>query len=414
MELPFLQELREVTARVRAGETLSLEELGRLKAENRRRAEEAEREDREICDSLPTWINTTNSTVCNLKCGFCPQAYGKGVDWKMPEPIYQRVIEELYPATEIVQLSAYGEPMMTPKIHDKIADMERFGIKLEMVSNLTLMKGDKLVERMARVMGLLTVSMDGATKQTYDGLRVGADFDQVMANIRNYNHFRHQLPEADRAPLHFQFILMKRTASELSDFMRLAQDLDAQHVTISHLVLMEKDFEDEMMGNDRSSKLEANEAISRARQTAEELDLSVNLPPLFEVDEPEASTEPSASASPGSEGPPRTPEIRCWFLWQRLYVGTFGDVVPCCLAGIHANGSVKEESDFFTEWNSDMYRMMRRQVHSKHPYGPCRTCYLINRSSDTGDFDPAEKGGPAGEQDQADVSSTESGPGEVR
>jgi sulfatase maturation enzyme AslB (radical SAM superfamily) len=94
--MSFLDHLAGVTARLRRGETLPLDELYELKRENRRRAEEAEREDRAVCDSLPTWINTTNSTVCNLKCVFCNQAYGKGVDVKMEEQVYRRVVEELY------------------------------------------------------------------------------------------------------------------------------------------------------------------------------------------------------------------------------------------------------------------------------------------------------------------------------
>jgi hypothetical protein len=60
--------------------------------------------------------------------------------------------------------------------------------------------------------------------------------------------------------------------------------------------------------------------------------------------------------------------------------------VPCCLSGIHANGNVKD-SDFRAEWNNKMYRMMRRRVHAENPYGPCKDCYLVHRSSETGSFD---------------------------
>jgi hypothetical protein len=52
--MPFLDRLREVTARVRRGEIPPADELAALKAENRRRAEEAEARDAETCDSLPT------------------------------------------------------------------------------------------------------------------------------------------------------------------------------------------------------------------------------------------------------------------------------------------------------------------------------------------------------------------------
>jgi len=381
----FLDRLRAVTARVRAGAIPPVDELRALKAENRKRAEEAERRDAEVCDSLPTWLNTTNSTVCNLRCPFCPQALGKTPDWRMEEPIYRQVLEELYPAAEIVQLSAIGEPMMTPHLPEKLADMERFGVKLEMVTNATLMKGDPLLARMARIMGLLTVSIDGATKATYDALRVGADFDEVLANLRAYNRHRHALPKERQAPLHFNTILMKRTLAELPDFLKLAKDLDAQHVTVMHMVHMpntEESMRDEMLGGSREWKQRTNDVLAKAGEVARQLQLSVNLPPAFSL---------ANGAGPAGRKPD---PIRCWFLWQRMYVGPFGDVVPCCLSGIHANGNVKE-SDFFTQWNSPLYREMRRRVHSPDPYGPCKDCYLVNRSPDTGAFDQATKAADA-------------------
>src|SRR5262249_32318903 len=157
---------------------------------NRRRAEEAEARDAETCDSLPTWINTTNSTVCNLSCDFCPQASGKGLDVRMDERVYRRVLEELYPAAQTVQLSAYGEPMMTPALPETLAERERLGVKLERVPNATLMRGDALLPRRAGIMGLLTVSIEGATAKTYAAVRVGGRFDGVVANVRPYTRHR--------------------------------------------------------------------------------------------------------------------------------------------------------------------------------------------------------------------------------
>jgi MoaA/NifB/PqqE/SkfB family radical SAM enzyme len=274
--------------------------------------------------------------------------------------------------------------MMTPALPEKFADMERFGVRLEMVTNATLMKGDALVARMARIMGLLTVSIDGATAKTYDALRIGGSFDEVVGNVRAFNRHRHALPKEQRAPLHFNTILMKRTLAELPDFLKLAKDLDAQHVTVMHLVLMEPWARDEMLDGSREWKERTNEVLARAAETAKSLDLSVNLPPTFMLSRPENR----AGAGPGGKAPKPEP-VRCWFLWQRMYVGPAGEVVPCCLAGIHKNGDVAS-SDFFTEWNGPLYREMRRRVHSTDPYPPCATCYLVHRNTDSGDFDKSD------------------------
>ena len=70
-----------------------------------------------------------------------------------------------------------------------------------------------------------------------------------------------------------------------------------------------------------------------------------------------------------------------------MYVGPFGQVIPCCLSGIHANDNVTKDTTFAEAWNNQLYREMRRRVHGDDPYGPCKTCYLVNRSHETGEFD---------------------------
>jgi len=376
--MSFLEQLAEITARVRRGETLPQDELAALKLENRRRADEAEAREDHFCDYLPPWINTSNTTICNLECIFCDQAYGKTVKLRMKNDVYQSVVEELYPAAQTVQLSAYGEPMMTPNIARTIEDMERFGVKLEMVTNATLMKGEELVARIARTAGYIRVSIDGATPETYNNLRVGADFDQVIGNIRLYNRFRHELPEAQRAPLGFHYILMKRTLDELIPFLELCADLDAQHVIVSHLVVFEDVMREEMIGSDPSWHSRANDVLEQASARAQELGLQVQLPPPFQVAD---LIVPQA---------PKPEPIPCWFLWQRVYVTPHGDIVPCCLSGMHNTGSLKNSS-FAAEWNSPLYQDMRRKVNTDDPYAPCKTCYLVNRSPDTGQFDHADE-----------------------
>jgi MoaA/NifB/PqqE/SkfB family radical SAM enzyme len=143
-----------------------------------------------------------------------------------------------------------------------------------------------------------------------------------------------------------------------------------------HMVLLEPPMRDEMLNGSRDWKARTNEVLARATETARSLQLSVNLPPPFVLD--------GAGGKPEKAAP-----IRCWFLWQRMYVGPFGEVVPCCLAGIHKNGDVAQ-SDFFSEWNSPLYREMRRRVHSDDPYAPCADCYLVHRNTDTGDFEKLE------------------------
>jgi radical SAM protein with 4Fe4S-binding SPASM domain len=274
-----------------------------------------------------------------------------------------------------VQLSAYGEPMMTPHIQGKFDDMQRFGVKCEMMTNATLMKGDALLERMSHIMGNLRVSIDGATAATYNRLRVLGDFNEVFANIRRYNHFRHLRPRAEQAPLHFSYILMRSTLDELPDFVRLVQRPRHGH----RLGLAPG----AVRGVDgvRAALRRPGLAQAHQRRAAAHRGGGARGRP-----EGRAAGALRRGGPPGPGAAPLPSPIRCYFLWQRMYVGPFGDVVPCCLAGIHANGNVRG-STFAEQWNNQLYQDMRRRVHSDNPHKPCATCYLVHRAPESAVFD---------------------------
>ncbi len=85
--------------------------------------------------------------------------------------------------------------------------------------------------------------------------------------------------------------------------------------------------------------------------------------------------------SPSGARPCGPPPIKCWFLWKRVYVSPFGEIVPCCLAGVPNFGSMMD-TPFRDIWNGPTYRTYREKVFTDDPFGPCKTCYLIYQSPD--------------------------------
>ena len=61
---------------------------------------------------------------------------------------------------------------------------------------------------------------------------------------------------------------------------------------------------------------------------------------------------------------------------RAFLIGTKGEVVPCCLAGVPFFGNLLEQP-FHEIWNGDTYQTYRRHVFTDSPHGPCRNCYLI-------------------------------------
>ncbi len=368
---------------------------------------------------MPSWINLTGTTVCNLKCFMCNQFLDPdSPKWIMQDAVYDRVVRELYPFAKTVQFSAFGEPLMTPGMEQKLDDLERTNTKLEMVSNATLMmKESRFREKLLKTLELVTFSMDGATRETYNSVRTGAEFDEVLDNITRFAQARMEMPVEQRPGMNFNYIMMKRTVTEGPRFVKLVKSLGGDHIVFNHLVAFHPSLKDESL---TEHKAFANEHMDATRQAAAELGVSIALPDNFHLDpdeEREAAgvrsggvnfsasvAETELAPAPGGAGPaaleegilergadasrdgtpakkpkrksPGMPTVKCWFLWNRVYIGTAGEVVPCCVAGMPFFGNMMEQS-FRDIWNGETYQTYRKHVFTETPHGGCRNCYLI-------------------------------------
>ncbi len=376
-----------------------------FKAANARLAAADEAACTPFARAMPTWINLTSTTACNLKCFMCNQFLDPDSPKVMlDEDVYQKVVRELYPYARTMQLSAFGEPLMTPKMDQKLDDLERHGMKLEMVSNGTLMmKESKFREQLLRTLELVTFSMDGATRATYNSVRTGAEFDEVFANISRFAERRLEMPAAKRPLMNFNYILMRRTVAEAPKFVEMVHRWGGDQIVFNHLVTFHPSLKGESLNYCRAY---ANEWQDRTREVAAALGVKISIPPNFaDLATPSDAPAPAAATTPAPAGeaaavapgkaknrPCGPPPVKCWFLWQRVYIAPFGDVVPCCLAGMPAFGNMAKTS-FFDVWNGDTYQSYRKHVFTDKPLGKCKSCYLIWPNAELAGTDGFEYGG---------------------
>src|SRR5437588_2747465 len=133
---------------------------------------------------LPTYIQLEPVGQCNLRCQMCPIQFRQdgppnGPPAFMKFDDFTRMIDEL-PTLQELHLQGLGEPMMHPRFFDMVAHAARKGVRVTTNSNLTLLNPER-AERCASC-GLeeLHVSIDGATPETYERIRVRSHWDKVM------------------------------------------------------------------------------------------------------------------------------------------------------------------------------------------------------------------------------------------
>jgi len=94
---------------------------------------------------------------------------------------------------ERVTLSRDGEPLMDRKIHEKIRKLKDVGIKYTTFStNASMLPEKRAIELIESGLDDIRFSIDGVTKETFEKIRRGLDYDQVLDNCLRFIDLRNQ------------------------------------------------------------------------------------------------------------------------------------------------------------------------------------------------------------------------------
>jgi radical SAM protein with 4Fe4S-binding SPASM domain len=147
----------------------------------------------------PLAVDVELAKSCNFRCTFCQQSTG----WWNKEKV--TVEESLMPwetftktVDQAVKLGVYsmkvnwrGEPMMNPNLGSYIRYMKSVGIhEVQMNTNASYITEENSKELIESGLDRIIFSCDGISRETYNKLRVGGDFNKFMENLRIFNDVR--------------------------------------------------------------------------------------------------------------------------------------------------------------------------------------------------------------------------------
>jgi MoaA/NifB/PqqE/SkfB family radical SAM enzyme len=372
----------------------------------------------------PDRVTIETTRYCNLTCRMClPFLEGITVTGPHVElEKFRRWAEQLFPFVKRFQPSVSGEPLMTKNLPEMIRLARRFGVKLELVTNATLLNArmqDLLLGCTSRVI----FSFDGADKETFEHIRRDAVFEHVVENIKSFANKAKALPAADRPLLGFNVTIMRRNVRQLPAIVRLAKDLGMEFVTASHVFPASAEIRAESLVHDQElARASIDEAVEAAKQAGlylkvlaldqcvaanalahgqartaadadgvvaglEEREIGTVRPDPVALTrhEPEVAARRedawTTNAYPRPQPSSRFPKLHepiwvCEFLWSMSYVQLEGGVRPCCMPGPPELGSLEKQT-FAEIWNGDAYREMRQRLVVRDPIAVCRGCQHI-------------------------------------
>ena len=183
----------------------------------------------ETVTDFPIQLDFELNYSCNFSCPMCTWSAETtsniGRDTWFPFEVWKELIDEAVPkGLKSIRLNQMNEPMIRQDIVKFVEYARNAGIlDIYFSSN-----GSLLSEKMSRGLieaGLmrLQISLDAATKETYDKIRIGGDYHKIIRNIDRFLEIREEM--GTRLPLlRVNFVRVPENIHELDMFTEMWKD----------------------------------------------------------------------------------------------------------------------------------------------------------------------------------------------
>lgn len=125
------------------------------------------------------------NNTCNLDCLMCRTSLATRQKGRMKQDVLRRVLDMVDGHNAIgVELHTIGDPLVNPDLDKVLADLRQKRLTTALTTNGQLLHKQWRVLREYRdVCRGLTFSIDGATPETYERIRVGATWERLLENL---------------------------------------------------------------------------------------------------------------------------------------------------------------------------------------------------------------------------------------
>ncbi|MFH1790720.1 MAG: radical SAM/SPASM domain-containing protein [Candidatus Omnitrophota bacterium] len=155
---------------------------------------------------------------CNARCIMCPRDKMKRPQGVLDMALYKRVLDEAceYGATQ-VSLENYGESFLDPFIFERAEYAKSKGMKVFTITNGSIMDAESAA-KMAGLFDKIRVSMYAVTKETYESIHKGLDFETVRGNVETLLTTRRAVKSGLRIEMYF--LLLDENRHEMDAFLK--------------------------------------------------------------------------------------------------------------------------------------------------------------------------------------------------
>ena len=207
---------------------------------------------------FPLALNVEITRKCNLECTFCwHRELDEQEKYHMSFDLFKKIINEAaaykMPA---VNLNGLGEPMLHPHIVEMIAYCKKSGIEDIMFhTNGTIMTERRAEELIKSGLTQIIFSLDTTDKETYESMRINANFEKVNRNVERMIEVRNRM-NSQTPYIRVTMVLTDKTIDQVEQFNEKWKD-KVDLVTVQDLLFsfdtdLADDVELEYKSNEKS------------------------------------------------------------------------------------------------------------------------------------------------------------------
>jgi sulfatase maturation enzyme AslB (radical SAM superfamily) len=222
---------------------------------------------------------------CNARCIYCPGFFSKEIEYGLQ--MEEKFIESVFVHPEhIVDFYMSGSELLYYKWWKKVLHyLVSHGINTSISTNgilLTKSNIHYLIDN--KLLHYLNISMDGATKETVESIRVNVNFNKLIENIEYL--FKYANEQNYRFTLSFSFVLMKRNFQEFPELIKLIKKIKGDNkcvkveVNCNSLVHIDVDDYIELVAKEHHTLIE-NDALITTFTEAMEVAKEVKIPVII-------------------------------------------------------------------------------------------------------------------------------------
>lgn len=174
--------------------------------------------------------------LCNYDCPGCEYALvNRRKKSQMDLSRFLTLLDELRDiGVDAVELCGGGEPTIYPNLTDVIMQGRKRGLSFGLLTNGSNLQ-NKAADVIVRELSYVRISLDAATDETYSKVKrpKGADFNSVVANIKNMIHLRNRTKS--QLLISIKFLISTLNRHEIRAAFDLAQTLNVDSLQFKAL-----------------------------------------------------------------------------------------------------------------------------------------------------------------------------------